>query len=111
KKHAHGVEGHKDAMVRAVLALFADLRNHADHLEIHVVQQNRAAHGWFAGEHILQELPAHHGHTTMLAVVFVIEPPPRFDRHVANLAVLGNHAEDLAVRGSIIADRADVVSL
>ena len=88
KKHAHGVEGDKDAVVGAVVALFADLGDDADHFEIHVVEQDRAAHGGLSGEHVLEEFPSHDGHAAMLGVVFIIEPASGLDRSVANLVVV-----------------------
>src|SRR5271165_1848090 len=111
EKHSHGVEGYKDAMVGSVFALFADLWHDADDFEIHVIEQNRAADGRFAGEHVLQQFPSHHGHATMLFIVLCVKPASRIDWHVANIAVLGNHAENLSIRRSVIADRTDIVAL
>src|ERR1700731_2603133 len=47
----------------------------------------------------------------MLRVVFIIEPASGLDWSIADLAVLGNDAEDLAIGGSIVAYGADVLAL
>src|SRR3984885_5602843 len=47
----------------------------------------------------------------MLRVVFIIEPASGLDWSIADLAVLGNDAEDLPVGGSIVAHGADVLAL
>src|ERR1700678_2920454 len=46
----------------------------------------------------------------MLGVVLIIEPAPRVGGHIANIAVLRNHAENLTVRSSIVADGANIVA-
>src|SRR5579872_1265686 len=46
----------------------------------------------------------------MLRVVLLVEPAPRVDGSVANLAVIGSYAEDLSVGRTVIADRANIVS-
>ena len=87
EKHAHGIEGHKNTVVGAV-TVAADLGDDADHLEIHVIEQDGAAHGRLSRKHVLEQFPSHDSHAPMLGVVFVIEPASGIGGQGTNLVVL-----------------------
>ena len=111
KQVAHGFDGDEDAGVGAVIAVAANFIDHADDVETDSVEKNRGTHGRTSGEHVLEHFPSHDGHAAALGVVFIVEPAAGTDGHVANLVVIGGHAEDLAVGRAVVADGADVFTI
>jgi hypothetical protein len=111
KQVAHGIDGDEDARVGTVIAVAANLGDHADYVEADSVQENRGPDGGASREHVFEQFPSHHGDAAALSVVLVIEPAPRIDGYIANLVVVGGHAEDLAVGRTVIADGADIFAI
>ena len=111
EEHAHSFYRHEDAAIGAVITFFADLFDNADDVEVNAVQQDGAAHRRPAGKHILEQFPAHNGNTTMLSIVFLVEPAPRVHGHGADVGVLGSNTENLAIGAAILADSADIFAV
>ena len=108
---AHGFDGNEDARVGAVVAVLPDLAEHADDFKANAIEQDGRAHRRASGKYVLQQLPADDGHAPGFGVVLIVEPAARADGHIADLVVLGSDAEDLAVGGTVIADRANVFAI
>jgi len=113
KSIRHGVERHKDTMIsyrsHPLLPIFGITPITLKSISFSRIVLPTA--GWpgnifFSNSHPTYRDPAIAG-----GIVLVVEPAPSSNRHVANIAVLGNHAENLPVGGSVIAYRADVVAL
>src|SRR5208282_2784330 len=108
---AHGLDGNKDARVGAVVAILPDLAEHPDNFEANAIEQDGRAHGWASGEYVLEQFPTDDGHPARFGIVLIVEPAARADGDRADLVVLGRDTEHLAVRGAVVADRANVFAV
>src|SRR5581483_5177965 len=106
----HSIERNEDTNVGGVVLLVTDHGEHADHFEVHAVEQNGIAHGRPAGKHVARHLTAKHADAAALLVIFIVNPTAHLQGNGTNVAVNGNDAGDLAVGTGVVADRANVVA-
>ncbi len=111
KQVAHGFQRNKDAGVGAIVAVLSNFCQHTDDVKTNFVQQQRSPDRWAAGKDVLEQFPSHHGNPAMLRVVFIVEPATRSDGDISDLVIDRRHAKHLAVGGSVVADRANVLAI
>src|ERR1700690_2249284 len=108
---AHGLNGKKNARIGAIIAVLPHLAEHANNLKAYTVEQDGRTHRWAAGKYVFQKLPADYGHASRFAVVLLIEPATRAHRDGSNLVIFRRDPKNLAIGGTILTDRPNVLAV